>query len=238
MDDPTTGATRDPRQRWRLVFRRTPDAPSQAHRELALDWQARLAASGLPLAGGGRGRQPLTFGAALPVGMAAERELADIVLVERLPAWQVRAALTADPPPGIVVDEIADVWLGEPPLAASVAAADYRVTLEDSGREAAGEVGAAGALLLASRSIPWQRARGSGTAEIDLRPLLSAIDVVGDSPIQLRIRALIHPERGTGRPDEVVGALGERLGRSLVVATIVRERVLLAGELGGPPSAV
>ena len=95
-----------------MGFHRTAEAPLQPHRELALDWQARLAASGLPLAGGGRGRQPLTFGAALPVGMAAERELADIVLVERLPAWRVREALTADPPPGIVIDEIADVWLG------------------------------------------------------------------------------------------------------------------------------
>jgi radical SAM-linked protein len=216
-----------------MVFHRTSEAPSQPHRELALDWQARLAASGLPLAGGGRGRQPLTFGAALPVGMAAERELADIVLVERLPAWRVRGALTADLPPGIVVDGIADVWLGEPPLAATVAAADYRVTLEDAGWDAGEAIAAAAASLLASSSIRWQRARGGGTAEVDLRPLVSAIGLIGDAPIRLRIRALIHPERGTGRPDEVVGALGERVGRTLAVATIVRERVLLADELGG-----
>ncbi len=233
MDDPTGGVPRDPRQRWRLVFHRTPAAPSQAHRELALDWHARLAATGLPLATGGRGRQPLTFGAALPVGMPAERELADIVLVERLPAWRVRAALAADPPPGIVVDEIADVWLGEQPLAAAVAAADYRVTLEDVGGATADEIERAAASLLASTSIRWLRSRGGGTAEIDLRPLLSAIDLVGDAPIQLRIRALIHPERGTGRPDEVVGALAEHLGRPLAIATIVRERVLVAGELEG-----
>ena len=114
-----------------------------------------------------------------------------------------------------------------------MSAADYRVTLEDAGREAAEEIAGAAASLLESSSIRWQRARGGGTAEIDLRPLLAAIGLIGDTPVQLRIRALIHPERGTGRPDEIVGALGERVGRTLAVATIVREQVFLANELGG-----
>jgi hypothetical protein len=44
---------------------------------------------------------------------------------------------------------------------------------------------------------------------------------------------LFHPELGTGRPEEVVAALGERLGIGLVAGSIVRERVLLTDELAG-----
>jgi radical SAM-linked protein len=236
VDAPIGGPIREPRQRWRVTFRRTSEAPSLAHRDLAIDWQERLIRSGLPLAGGGRGRQPLTFGAALPMGMAAERELADIVLVERLPAWRVREALEADPPPGIAIDALVDVWLGEPPIAAAVAAADYRVRLEPGPTGA--DVSAAAASMLASRSIPWQRERGGRTVDLDLRPLVAAIDVLREVPLELRIRALIHPERGTGRPDELVAALGQRLGRDLPVASVVRERVLLADELRDGPSPV
>ena len=45
------------------------------------------------------GRRPaasrVSFGAPLPLGIAAEAELIDLVLVERLPAWRVREALIA-----------------------------------------------------------------------------------------------------------------------------------------------
>jgi hypothetical protein len=46
----------------------------------------------------------------------------------------------------------------------------------------------------------------------------------------IRARTRIHPELGTGRPEEVVAALGDQLGRVLEVRAIVREGVILAGE--------
>jgi hypothetical protein len=42
------------------------------------------------------------------------------------------------------------------------------------------------------------------------------------------VRTRIHPELGTGRPEEVVAALGDRLGRALEARTVVRERLILA----------
>ena len=47
----------------------------------------------------------------------------------------------------------------------------------------------------------------------DLRPLLADLRVVtAGPPVVVRVRTRIHPELGTGRPDEVVLALAERLG--------------------------
>lgn len=48
----------------------------------------------------------------------------------------------------------------------------------------------------------------------------------------LWMRLRHHPELGTGRPEEVLAALGERLGRDVQVRAMSRERLWLAGELG------
>ena len=49
-----------------------------------------------PRPDGGRNARPrISFGAPLPVGMAADGELIDVVLTERWPVWQVREALTS-----------------------------------------------------------------------------------------------------------------------------------------------
>ena len=61
--------------------------------------------------------------------MAGEAELVDVVLTERLTLAEVRARLAGHLPDGDRLIDLFDVWLGEPPLAARLAAADYRVDL-------------------------------------------------------------------------------------------------------------
>jgi radical SAM-linked protein len=222
----------DPRQRWRLTYERAADDSGRTHRDIATEWQGRLAAAGLPLStSAGRGRQALSFGAPLPVGMAAERELADLVLVERLPAWDVRARVADSMPDGLRLLAIHDVWLGDAPIAAAVAGADYRVALAGLPADDVPALAGAAADLLAAASIPWQRTRGGGGVAINVRPLIEGIEVIGGDPVLLRLRCRIHPERGAGRPDEVVAVLADRAGRPLTVASTVREAVLLADEM-------
>jgi hypothetical protein len=45
------------------------------------------------------------------------------------------------------------------------------------------------------------------------------------------MRTRIHPELGTGRPEEVVAALSDDLGSPLAIERIVRRRLLLLDEL-------
>jgi hypothetical protein len=49
-------------------------------------------------------------------------------------------------------------------------------------------------------------------------------------PVLLRARTRFHPVLGTGRPEEVVAALGEAVGAPLDVTSVVRERLILAEE--------
>ncbi len=180
-------------------------------------------------------RPRLSFGAPISGGVEAEAELIDLVLTERVPTWRVREALEARLPAGWSLVDLYDVWLAGPPLAGRVMAADYRIELEpadpDSPLPARDAVVEAIGHLLRARSIPRERAKGGGTVQYDLRPLLADLGLVeSSSPVVVRARTRFHPELGTGRPEEVVAALGDALGMALVPARVVRERLLLAGE--------
>jgi radical SAM-linked protein len=226
-----TEAVAEPRQRWRLVVARSADAAKEGQREVADAWTAALVAAGLPLAAaeGGRSRARLSFGAPLPIGMVAEGELIDVVLVERWPVWRVRDTLDAHLPAGWHLVDLFDVWLAGPPLAGQVVAADYRIELETSLDPAILE--RAAAEILAADRLPRDRQKGDRTVAYDLRPLLIDLSVEPGSRPLVRVRTRFHPELGTGRPEEVLAALADRAGVALPARSIVRERVVLAEDL-------
>jgi radical SAM-linked protein len=236
-------APAEARQRWRLTYRRRPDAPALAQREQTAAWEAGMAGSGLPIAGMDlpTPRPRLVFGAPLGVGVPAEAELVDVFLIERRPVADVRSLTARSMPEGHELIDVYDVWLGEPSLSGQVEAADYRVEV-GPGPTADGSVAAppgaaelerAGSALLRAAAIPRTRDKGGRPIPYDLRPLLATISVVvpgepePDAVITLRIRTRFDPERGVGRPEEVVGALAGALGRELEVRSIVREQVIL-----------
>ena len=123
------------------------------------------------------------------------------------------------------------MWLGAPPLAGAIVGADYRVTLAPDGDPGIGGARRAAEDLLAQSSVMRTRQKGGGEVAYDLRPLVGKIEVIGGPPTTLRIRALFDPERGSGRPEDVLAALSDRLGRPVVAAETVRERLLLAEDL-------
>jgi radical SAM-linked protein len=226
--EPVDEARSIPRQRWRLVLARSATAPDLVGRELAEAWDRAIAATGLPLyRPSGSGRIRVAWAAPLPGHMAAERELGEIVLSESLPVWRVREALTACLPAGWSLVDVQDVWLGSPALAGRVTGAVYRVALTGDVRP--GDVTAAAASMLAAHELIRTRMKGGGSVTYDLRPLLGALHVIDPGPpVVVRIETRTHPERGSGRPEEVVAALGERLGRPLAIGSIVRERLILS----------
>jgi hypothetical protein len=161
--------------------------------------------------------------------MAANGELIDVVLVERWPAWRVRESLEGRLPDGWRLVDLIDVWLAGPPLAGRVAAADYRVELHGHPDPAA--LAGAAERLLASDRILRDRAKGAGTVTYDLRPLLIDVRVEPGPPTIVTTRTRFHPELGTGRPEEVVAALGEVAGGPIEPSRIVRERLVLIDDL-------
>jgi hypothetical protein len=154
---PSPEAPAEARQRWRLTFRRGP-LPAELVGRVAIEaWQTALLESGLALAQrDAAGRPRVAFGAPLSAAAEGEAELAEIFLAERVPAWRVREALEDRLPAGHVLLSAEDVWLGAPPLAGRVVAADWRVELAPVGiaRDA---LAAAADGLVAATSLPRTR---------------------------------------------------------------------------------
>ena len=193
-------------------------APQTTQRDVIGAWLHALTEAGLPLAGaeGARGRSRLAFGAPLPVGMAAEHELIDVVLTERWPLWRLRDAIASGIPEGWRLIDAFDVWLGGPPLPARVVAADYRVEL--AGAPDAADLRAAAVDLLDADHLRRQRQKGGRSVTYDLRPLLVDVAVESGPPVVVRARTRFDPELGSGRPEEVVAALdagAHRAGRPM-----------------------
>jgi radical SAM-linked protein len=227
IETPAEASLPPARPRWRLVLARSADAPESGSREAVDEWERALEASGLPLfRAHGRVRPRIAFGAPIPARLELERELADIVLTEFVPAWRVREGLEEHLPPGWRLVDVQDVWLGSPAVAGQVVAADYRV--EVTGADARALATAAADLLKASE-LPRERLKGGSTVRYDLRPLLADVCVIGAGPpVVLRARTRFDPVLGTGRPEEVVAALGDAVGSPLAAGSLVRERVILA----------
>jgi len=227
---------REPVQRWRLVTRREALDPDHQARAQAVAWEASLAASGLPVAGldapGGRPR--LALGAPLPPAVPGERELADVWLTARLPSWRVRDCLASNLPEGWTLVDLYDVWLGEPALSGQVVASVYRAALEAGAPEASLALRLRDAVseLLAATTVPRERAKGDRTVAYDLRPFVERLEVARtpDGPATLVMELRHDPEKGMGRPEEVLAELSDRLGVPLPIASIVRERLVLAAE--------
>lgn len=233
LDEPLDEVPAAPRQRWRLVLARSGDAPRMVGRELMEAWETALAGTSLPLhRPAGRARARVAFGAPLPAGMAAEGELADIVLTEAVPVWALRDALEGRLPEGWRLLDVADVWLGAPALAGRVAAADYRIEVGPLDPGTVTALRAAAQALLAAPELPRERQKGGTAVSYDLRPLLADVSV-GDAgpPLVVFVRTRFDPVLGTGRPEEVIAALGEGAGAVLEIRAIVRERLVLAEDI-------
>ena len=215
-----------------MTVGRTSEAPDLSQRDTFVAWDEAIAAAGLPVWTGdpAKPKPRLAFGAPLSVGMVAEAELIDVVLTERWPAWRTREALTPHLPPGWRLVDLHDVWLAGPPLAGRVVAADYRVLLDGDASDQPLEE--ACAALLAADRIERYRRKGDTLVAYDLRPLLVDLAVAeAGPPPRLMVRTRIHPELGTGRPEEVVGALADALGGPIEATSIIRERVLLVDDV-------
>ena len=238
---PVRAAATEVRQRWRVTFCRDliPGEQGLVGRDYVAAWEDALGRSSLPIAETAAGRLRFSLAAPLPVSSTGEAELAELWLTARLPAWRLREALTPPLPAGHRITDLEDVWMGAPALAGRVAAADYRVTLADGPDER--EVAAAARRVIGARSLPRSRAKGGAVKSYDLRPLLISIRIGGGDEsdsvkpsaeeLVVRLRTRIHPELGSGRPEEVLAALSDELGVVLEAAETVRERLVLADEL-------
>ena len=199
-----TDSTPQPLQRLRLTFAKKDAMRYTSHLDLHRTWERTLRRANLPLAYS-QGFSPhprINLGSALPLGFTSQQEVVDIWLEETLPLDEVRQKLTPALPPGIEVLEMHEVDLRAPALQTELLASEYELTFT----QAQPDLNERCAQLLAAESLPRRR-RGK---DYDLRPLIEGlsalpVDEQGRSRLTLRLSAR---EGATGRPEEVIDALG------------------------------
>jgi radical SAM-linked protein len=202
--------TKTPVARMRLIFSKEGATRYISHLDLARALERALNRAGMPVAySHGFNRRPrLSLAAALPLGYTGEAEIADVWLTEPVDATTFMAHLSPKMPPGIRLRAAHETPLIGPSLQQQLAESIYEAVFVDP--VDAARLREAVAAALAAPAILHERARAKGgkTQLIDLRPLILALDVSAeaDGP-RLRLR-LVQTATQTGRPDDVLAALG------------------------------
>ena len=180
-----------------------------SHLDLMRVWERVFKRARLPLATshGFSPRPKIALAAPLAVGVTSEAELLDVLLTERVDPGETIRSLSAELTPGLRVLELREGPLKQSSLQSMLRAACYLVEAHDPRSDT--EWQEAIDQLLAKEEIPWTHQRGNDTKSYDLRPLVLEIALLGvsDGAASLSMR-LRNDERGAGRPEQVMLALG------------------------------
>ncbi|MCS7177969.1 MAG: TIGR03936 family radical SAM-associated protein [Anaerolineae bacterium] len=191
--------------RLRLVYAVSGPMRYISHLEQVRVWERAMRRVGFPLAytGGFTPRPRLQIALPLPLGFASEAEWLDVWLEAPLAPGEAIRVLKATLPNGLTVRQAEEVPVDAPSLPAQVRAADYGVVVETTVPE--DEIRRRIEELLAATTLPRER-RGR---PYDLRPLVLSLRLeeagFGHTALAMRLSA---QEGATGRPEEVLDALG------------------------------
>ncbi len=175
-----------------------------SHLDLHRAWERTIRRANLPLAytQGFRPHPRINLASALPLGFTSQDEVVDIWLEDALPLADIETALNGSLPPGMQICSVDTVSDRDPTLQTQLLAAEYLITLLEPLPELETRLQA----ICRSDSLPRQR-RGKS---YDLRPLLLELrQFADDEDGQQRLLAVLAAQEGaTGRPEEVILALG------------------------------
>ncbi|MBN1440062.1 MAG: DUF2344 domain-containing protein [Anaerolineales bacterium] len=203
------------RLRYRILFAKTEAMRWTGHLDLQRAWERLLRRAGVPIAysEGFHPHPKIQIGAALPLGVTGENELVDIETDRACDPDSSAARLNGHAPPGIRILRIEERAEGSPGLEKVILAGEYAAAPLEGAWPA--DLPRRIADLLGSSELSRER-RGK---KYDLRPRILSLGLDGNT---LRMRLSLLPE-ATGRPDEVLAALGA----DDVAAEIKRERLVL-----------
>jgi len=203
-----------PRQRLRLTYEKGEDVKVISHQDEFRVWERPLRRASMPLLyKKGFNPQPqMHFAAPLGVGFTGIREFLDIIISPPVPLDEAMEHIRAKLPPGVALHAIEEIPLNADSLAASLIGADYTLLLyAEPGELAADELQRRIDALLAETVIWRERERKGERYTYNLRPLVFLLEYAGYDPQaeEHRITLRVQQRAGaTGRPDEVIDALG------------------------------
>ena len=196
-------------QRLRVRFCRGEEVKFISHLDIMRLWYRALNRSGISVAysEGFTPHPRMSLAAPLVLGVTSEAELMDIVLAKWVSPHSFTTVVSRQLPPGIEILQVYQIPLTMPSLQSQVRFAEYRVELE-TGEERNG-VESALTSLLSLEKLPWQHQRDTGPRHYDLRALVDDLWLIdwhgGYCTVGMSLRC---DSGGSGRPEQVVAALG------------------------------
>jgi len=190
--------------RIRITFEKNAALRFIGHLDLYKTWERTVRRARLPLAYS-QGFHPhprINLASALPLGFTSENEVVDIWLESNFSLADIERSIVKALPPGIHLKEIGAVEIHQPALQTTLEASEYLITFLEPAPGLSERIEG----LLATERLPRTR-RGR---KYDLRPLILDIrqaSLNSDNRIVLLVR-LSARESATGRPEEVIEALG------------------------------
>jgi radical SAM-linked protein len=192
-------------QRWRITFAKTEAMRYTGHLDLILTWERTFRRSRLPLSysEGFNPRPVINLAAPLPLGYISQGEIGDFWLSDIVTRNEFSSSLDRALPPGLAIRHLEEVpHLHGNKLPSLAQAAIYRMTLDKDYPGLKNRIGE----LLSAKTLPRER-KGK---EYDLRPLIYTLALVGPDGSKLSVieTKLSLLPGATGRPDEILSALG------------------------------
>lgn len=196
-------------QRLRLVFSKGGPARYISHLDLARTLERALNRARIPVAyTQGFNRRPrMQMATALPLGYTSEYELADILLAEKMEPEQAQQQLMTKMAPGIVILQVEEVPVSGPSLQSMTKSSTYVATPLDPVDFA--ELQAKSTEILTAEKLERVKERRGKKKVYDLRPLILDLSATQgqDGQVHIHMNLCLEPAK-TGRPDEVLDALG------------------------------
>ncbi len=195
--------------RLRVRFRRGSEVKYISHLDIIRVWVRAFRRAGIePAYSEGFNPHPrISLAAPLATGVTSDAELMDVYINDSVSPHNFTAAVNRQMPAGMEILNTYQVDSGLPSLQAQVTAAEYSVQVavevgENSIRQALTD-------MLSKNQIPWQHVRDTGIKSYDLRALIEDLWLESCSEnVAIVGMRLACDNRGSGRPEQVIKALG------------------------------
>ena len=203
--------------RVRITFSKTGTLRYIGHLDLHALWERATRRAELPLAytQGFHPQPKIYLASALPLGFSSRCEVVDLRFTQDVDIENMPGVLQPVMPQGINILKAEAVDEQAPALQTQVIAAEYEVTLRADPEPSdphGKRLMQRSEELLAEFTLPRER-RGK---PYDLRPLIEQLAILSENKIFMRLTAR---QAATGRPEEVLDALGIALENSQIERT-------------------
>jgi radical SAM-linked protein len=196
-------------ERLRVKFSRRDEVKFLSHLDLmrCLERALRRAGFSLTYSEGFTPHPRISLGVPLQVGVTSEAELMDIWLSQWIAPKSFQSEISKQLPSGIELLEALAIPEELPSLQSQVRFADYMVEVESD--ESVEDIHSAIRSLLDASSLPWHHTRNKDERHYDLRPLIDNIWFISQHSAKVKIGMRLRCDNsGTGRPEQVIKALG------------------------------